>query len=474
MFGVRAPGEPVSHLIYLGLFALQHRGQESAGIAVSDGQRTWVAKGMGLVPAVFTDHDLASLTGYAGIGHTRYSTTGSSEWRNAQPILRGIGDHQFALAHNGNLVNTMALVEEAGLGPDAAISDSDVMADLLVAELGTGEQTDDGDDRLEEALLKVLPRLRGAFSLVIMDEDRIIGVRDPNGFRPLMLGQLPGGGWVLASETPALDVASARPIREIEPGEMVIIDADGVRSVRFAPAVPRTLCSMEFVYLARPDGVLAGTGINGARIRMGERLARQAPVEADLVVPIPESGIPGAQGYARESGIPYADAFIKNRYIGRTFIAPTQTLREAAVKIKLNPIRENVEGKRLIVVEDSIVRATTLRQTMIMLREAGALEIHLRICSPPYRWPCFYGIDTGDRSTLIASSRNTEQVREYLGADSLAHLELDQMLGAISAEPGGFCSACFTGSYPVPITLNATDQNTGDDLTPDQEPATLS
>ncbi len=420
-------------------------------MAVSDGDRMWVDKGMGLVPSVFNDYSLAALTGYLGIGHTRYSTTGSSKWHNAQPIFCAVEDHVFALAHNGNLVNTLQLVAEADLDAGHADSDSDVIAQLVAAEMNLHIHL--GHDHLEGALLHVLPRLRGAFSLVIMDKDRLIGVRDPNGFRPLFLGRLSDGGWVLASETPALDVVSAQTVREIEPGEMVVIDATGVRSLHpfAAEVINPTLCLLEFVYIARPDGVLRRQGINGARVRMGKQLAIQSPAEADLVIPIPASGIPGAQGFAQQSGIPYGDGLIKNGYIGRTFIAPTQELREAAVKIKLNPIRDNVDGKRLVVVEDSIIRATTLRQTMVMLREAGAKEIHLRICSPPYKWPCFYGLDTGERSKLIAANHDIDWIREHLGADSLAYLDLDHMIGAISPQPEGFCTACFTGDYPVPV-----------------------
>jgi amidophosphoribosyltransferase len=293
--------------------------------------------------------------------------------------------------------------------------------------------------------------LQGAYSLVVMDEARLIGARDPHGFRPLFLGRCETGGWVLASETPALDVVGARVVREVDPGEVVVVDDEGVHSYQFAPPQRRALCSFEFVYIARPDGTLAGVGVHAARRRMGRALARQAPVDADMVMPIPDSSIPGAQGYAAESGIEYGDGLIKNRYIGRTFIAPTQQLRDNAVRIKFNAIDDNVAGKRLVVVEDSIVRATTLRATMRLLRDAGAAEIHLRVLSAPYRWSCFYGLDTSDRSKLVAATMSVEQIREHLGADSLAYLDLDAMLTAISPEPGGFCTACMTGDYPVPV-----------------------
>ncbi|WP_127504093.1 amidophosphoribosyltransferase [Actinoplanes solisilvae] len=443
VFGVRDPRQPAAHLTYLGLFALQHRGQESAGIAAGDGTKIMVDKDMGLVSTIFDEHRLRALPGGLAIGHTRYATTGASAWHNAQPVARHAGDLFFALGHNGNLVNTTELAGASDLDADLG-SDSDVIA-ALVARAVTG-----GAD-LIGAITDVLPRLRGAYSLVFMDEDRLIGARDPNGFRPLFLGRTDTGGWVLASETPALDVVGAEVIREIDPGELVVIDDEGVHSSQFAPPQRKALCSFEFVYIARPDGKLGGIGVHAARRRMGAALARQAPVDADMVMPIPDSSVPGAQGYAAESGIEYGDGLIKNRYIGRTFIAPTQQLRDNAVRIKFNAIEDNVAGKRLVVVEDSIVRATTLRSTMKLLRNAGAAEIHLRVLSAPYRWSCFYGLDTSDRSKLVAATMTIEQIRDHLGADSLAYLDLDNMLTAITPEPGGFCTACMTGDYPVPI-----------------------
>jgi amidophosphoribosyltransferase len=449
VFGVYAPDQPVAHLTYLGLYALQHRGQESAGMAVSDGQSLFIDKDMGLVSNVFNDRRLAALPGHIAIGHTRYSTTGSSTWRNAQPVFRSVGAEQFALGHNGNLVNTAALAEEAGMLPGVVASDSDLVAELVGRELLDGERA------LEEALLAVLPRLQGAFSFVVMDERHLIGVRDPNGFRPLCLGKF-DEGWVLASETPALDVIGAHMVRELEPGEMVVIDAAGCRSYYpFPPErVDPRLCVFEFVYFARPDSRLYGQSVHLARQRMGEQLAEQAPVEADLVVPVPESGVPAAQGFARAAGIPYGDGFVKNRYIGRTFIAPSQDLRKKAVRMKLNPLRENVSGKRLIVVDDSIVRGTTSREMVRMLREAGAAEVHLRIMSPPYRWPCFFGMDTGDRADLLAANMTVGQIQEYLGVDSLAYLTLDRLMEATGAVNAGFCSACLTGEYPVEVPVD--------------------
>jgi amidophosphoribosyltransferase len=444
VFGIRDKHEPAAHLTYLGLYTLQHRGQESAGIAVSDGTKVMVDKDMGLVSTIFDTHRLQALPGGMAIGHVRYATTGASAWHNAQPVSRHVGDTFFALGHNGNLVNTTALA--AGRSDIDAGSDSDVVAALLADTLTT-----ETSNNLVDATTAVLPRLQGAYSLVIMDETRLIGARDPHGFRPLFLGQLDTGGWVLASETPALDVVGAHVTREIDPGELVVIDDDGVHSIQFAAPQPRALCSFEFVYIARPDGQLAGIGIHAARRRMGIALAQQAPVDADMVMPIPDSSIPGAQGYAAASGIEYGDGLIKNRYIGRTFIAPNQQLREAAVRLKFNAIVDNVAGKRLIVVEDSIVRATTLRATMKLLRDAGAAEIHLRVLSPPYRWSCYYGLDTSDRSKLVAATMTIDEIRDHLGADTLAYLDLDHMLTAITPEPGGFCTACLTGDYPVPI-----------------------
>ncbi|MGH9182367.1 MAG: amidophosphoribosyltransferase [Acidimicrobiales bacterium] len=462
VFGVYAPGQAVAHLTYLGLYALQHRGQESAGMAVSDGESLIVDKDMGLVSNVFNERRLASLVGHLAIGHTRYSTTGSSTWRNAQPVYRDVGHAEFALGHNGNLVNTEALAAEGGMLPGTVASDSDLVAELLAAEIrAQGGDRGDGRD-LEHALLSVLPRLEGAFSLVLLDEGHLVGVRDPNGFRPLCVGRL-GSGWVLASETPALDVVGARFVRDLEPGEVVVIDATGLRSL--APFPPQrvspTLCLFEFVYFARPDGRLLGQNVHLARQRMGELLAEQAPLppasggaaaEA-MVMPVPESGVPAAQGFARASGIPYGDGLVKNRYIGRTFIAPSPELRSRSVRMKLNPLTESIAGKRLVVVDDSIVRGTTPRAVVAMLREAGATEVHLRVTSPPYRWPCFYGMDTGTRAELLANDRTVEEIGRYLDVDSLAYLTLDRLIEATRAPGDGFCTACLTNRYPIPVPV---------------------
>jgi amidophosphoribosyltransferase len=467
VFGVYAPGQPVAHLTYKGLYALQHRGQESAGMAVSDGDSITVVKDMGLVTNVFNERNLAPLQGHLAVGHTRYSTTGASNWRNAQPIYRATGDAQFVLGHNGNLVNTTELLAETGVLPGTMSSDSEVVAQLLheaIVADGVGARSDGRD--LERALLAVLPRLHGAFSFVLMDEGHVIGVRDPSGFRPLSLGRL-DSGWVMASETTALDIVGAHFVREVEPGEMVVIDATGTRSHHpFPPErIDPKLCLFEFVYFARPDSQLYGQTVHSARQRMGELLADQAPLPADplaeagaagreaMVMPVPESGIPAAEGYARRSGIPFGHGLVKNRYIGRTFIVPSQDKRSQGVRMKLNPIKDNIAGKRLVVVDDSIVRGTTTRAMVAMLREAGAAEVHLRISSPPYRWPCFYGMDTGTRGELLAADLTVSEVRDYLGCDTLSYLELDRLIAATGAAGSGFCTACLTGKYPVEVPV---------------------
>jgi amidophosphoribosyltransferase len=462
VFGVYAPGQPVAHLTYLGLYALQHRGQESAGMAVSDGESVTVVKDMGLVSNAFDDRMLAALTGHLAIGHTRYSTTGSSQWVNAQPFYRNVGEHSFALAHNGNLVNTADLASELGMLPGAVTSDSDLVAELVERELAAHDPDSDGgllDDSLERAVAAVATRLEGAFSFVLADESHVIGLRDPFGFWPLVLGRL-DDGWVLASETPALDVVGAVFIREIEPGEMVVIDANGPRTVRPFPAaaIDPHLCLFEFVYFHRPDGRLYNRSVHAARVAMGGQLAEQAPVDADMVMGVPESGLPAAEGYARQSGIPYGQGLVKNRYIGRTFIAPNQQLRALGVRMKLNPLADSIRGKRLIVVDDSIVRGTTTRAMVMMLREAGAAEVHLRISSPPYRWPCHYGMDTGRQGDLLAANLDVDEIAAYLNVDSIAYLTLDRLVDAIGAVGAGFCDACLTGNYPVEVPVDLSKQ----------------
>ena len=440
-------------------------------MAVSDGDMITVDKDMGLVTNVFNDYKLAALGGHLAIGHTRYSTTGASTYRNAQPVHRAAGGDEspstFALGHNGNLSNTEALAAGLGMLPGMIASDSELIAEMVARAYPASARSDGRD--LEAALLDVLPLLEGAFSLVVMDEGHLVGVRDPNGFRPLCLGKLDPHGWVLASETPALDVVGAHFVREIEPGEMIVIDASGVRELRpfAAERIDPKLCLFEFVYFARPDSILYGKEVHGVRHRMGELLAEQAPVDADLVIGVPESGIAAAEGFARRSGVPYGHGLIKNRYIGRTFIAPDQRLRDAGVRRKLNPLRQTIAGKRLIVVDDSIVRGTTSRATVRLLREAGATEVHLRVMSPPYRWPCFYGMDTGRRSELLAADMSVGEIRNYLGADSLAYLELSRLVAATGASPSAFCDACLTGRYPVPIVEDLAGEPNSQDGAPD-------
>ena len=453
MFGVWAPGEEVAKLTYFGLYALQHRGQESAGIAVSNGRQILVYKDMGLVSQVFDEATLESLTGSVAIGHARYSTTGSSVWQNAQPTFRPTSSGSVALAHNGNLTNTHDLVEllkertpEAasdhnGNGKaETATSDTGVMASLLSSM----------DDRsVEEAAIDVLPRLRGAFSLVFMDEGTLYAARDAQGIRPLVLGRLERG-WVVASETAALDIVGASYIREVEPGEFLAIDEDGLRTERFAKAEPKG-CLFEYVYLARPDTTISDQRVFSVRAEIGRRLARSNPVDADLVIPVPESGTPAAIGYAEESGIPFGHGLVKNSYVGRTFIQPSQTIRQLGIRLKLNPLRDVIAGKRLVVVDDSIVRGNTQRALVSMLREFGASEIHVRISSPPVKWPCFYGIDFASRAELIANGISVDEIRRSIGADSLAYVDLDQLIEATNVPKDNLCRACFDGIYPIPL-----------------------
>ena len=450
VFGIYAPGQQVSATVYFGLFALQHRGQEAAGIATSDGQTVTVVKDLGLVPQVFDENDLAALEGHVGIGHTRYSTTGSSSWDNAQPVHRQIGNTSIALGHNGNLTNTATLASE--LGFTDVSSDSDLMLSAISAEVNDERSDARG---LEVALMHVLPRFEGAFSLVVMDQGRLVGVRDPNGFRPLCIGRVGTNAWVIASETAALDLVGATFVRDVEPGEMVVVDATGMRTYRPFTETQPQLCVFEFVYFARPDSNLYGQNVFGARQQMGRRLAEEHPIDADVVVPVPESGIPAAQGFSEASGIPYADGLVKNRYIGRTFIEPTQMLRDQGIRLKLNPIPATFSGKRVVLVDDSIVRGSTTRQLISMVREAGAAEIHLRVSSPPYRWPCFYGMDTSDQSRLLAARLSVPEIEEFLEVDSLGYLSLDGLLGSTGAPAESFCTACLSGVYPTEIEEGA-------------------
>jgi amidophosphoribosyltransferase len=447
VFGVWTHDEDVAKLTYFGLYALQHRGQESAGIAVSDGTRIVVFKDMGLVAQVFNESVLTTLRGHIAVGHCRYSTTGSSVWENAQPTFRATPSVSLALGHNGNLINTLELAAMAPLpqGASQATSDTDVLTSLFASGIGAGQTAS-----IEENALAVLPLARGAFSLVFMDQKTMYAARDPHGFRPLVLGRLPSG-WVVASETAALDIVGAALEREVEPGELIAIDEKGVRSRRFAEAQPRG-CLFEYVYLARPDTSISGRSVQATRVEVGRRLAAEHPVDADLVIPVPESGTPAAIGYAQGSGIPYGQGLVKNSYVGRTFIQPSQTIRQRGIRLKLNPLRDVIAGKRIVVVDDSIVRGNTQQAIVTMLREAGAAEVHVRISSPPVAWPCFFGIDFASRAELIAGSQSVDQIRASIGADTLGFVSLQGLTEATTLPAAKLCRACFDGNYPVPVS----------------------
>jgi amidophosphoribosyltransferase len=453
----------VAKLTYFGLYALQHRGQESAGIAVSDGSRIVVHKEMGLVAQAFDEPALTALRGHVAVGHCRYSTTGASVWANAQPTFRSTPTTSLALGHNGNLINTRelaALLSDADLrsGGIAATSDTDVLTALFVSDQaravasgGPGEPgaSSPADGGVEAAAAAVLPLAKGAYSLVFMDEQTLYAARDPQGFRPLVLGRL-NGGWVVASETAALDIVGAAFVREIAPGELVAINGRGVRSRTFAPARPHG-CLFEYVYLARPDTTISGRGVHATRVAVGRRLAAEHPADADLVIPVPESGTPAAIGFAEASGIPFGQGLVKNSYVGRTFIQPSQTIRERGIKLKLNPLRDAIGGRRLVVVDDTIVRGTTQRALVAMLREAGAAEVHVRVAAPPVTWPCFYGIDFATRAELIAGHMSTEEICASIGADSLGYVSLEGLIEATTLPADRLCRACFTGEYPLPV-----------------------
>jgi amidophosphoribosyltransferase len=443
VFGVRAPERDVARLSYFGLYALQHRGQESAGIAVCEDGRLTALRDLGLVPQVFDERSLSGLRGQLAIGHTRYSTTGGNAWANAQPLLHHGKARTVALGHNGNLVNAAALRDEIGK-PLASSSDSEVIAALIA----------DDDAPLEEAIANAMGRLEGAATVVGLADETLFAFRDAHGFRPLALGRI-GDDPVVASETCALDLVGAKLVREIEPGELVLADADGVRTVQVLErAGEGALCIFEFFYLARPDTRLEGVEVHGARVRMGERLAAEAPVDADLVLPIPDSGTPAAIGFARATGIPFSEGLIKNRYVGRTFIQPEQGMREQGIRMKFNPLAE-VEGKRLVVVDDSIVRGSTTRQIVQMLFDAGAAEVHVRISSPPVVSPCFYGIDLASEDEMIAAHSTVEEIRETIGATSLAYLSLEGLEESTARPAEGLCRACLTREYPTNVPANA-------------------
>ncbi|HSG85031.1 MAG TPA: amidophosphoribosyltransferase [Candidatus Limnocylindrales bacterium] len=461
--GVHGPHEAAA-VASLGLFALQHRGQESAGLAVSDGEQLMLYKDLGLVSSVLDERRIPSLRGQLAIAHCRYSTTGSTVWENAQPTLRLGPRRAIAIGHNGNLVNTRELLDQLSGGRARLPASTDT--ELLTALLADEPAAD-----TVEALLRVLPRVHGAFSLVVLDERRVIGVRDPYGFRPLVLGRLPlqppsaeglwvddedaRTGWILSSESAAMDIVGAEVVRDVEPGEMVILEpGQPPRSVRFAEP-HRALCVFELIYFARPDTYLEGRNLYEARRRMGMQLARELPVEADMVMPVPDTGAPAAAGFAEAIGLPYREGMIRNRYTGRTFIQPSQQMRQRGVNVKLSPLREVVRGRRLIVVDDSIVRGTTTKQIVALLRKAGATEVHLRISAPPIHHPCFYGIDTQVETELIAATHSLDEIRDFVGADSLGYLSIKGVLTALDLPYERFCFACFDGNYPVPVPYDA-------------------
>jgi amidophosphoribosyltransferase len=443
VFGVRAPSRDVARLTYFGLYALQHRGQESAGIAVSEGGRLTAVRDLGLVPQVFDERTLSGLRGDLAIGHARYSTTGANAWENAQPLLHHGRARTVAIGHNGNIVNATELRESLGKTL-ASTSDSEVIAALIA----------DDPRPLAEAAAATMERLEGAATVVGLADGKLFAFRDAFGFRPLVLGRL-GGDHVVASESCALDLVGAEVVREVRPGELVLCDDDGFHSVQAVEAAARgALCIFEFFYLARPDTRLAGVEVHGARVRMGERLAAESPVDADLVLPIPDSGTPAAIGFARATGIPFSEGLIKNRYVGRTFIQPEQGMREQGIRMKFNPLAE-VAGKRVVAVDDSIVRGSTTRQIVQMLFDAGAAEVHVRISSPPVVSPCFYGIDFASEDEMIAARLSVDEVRDAIGATSLAYLSLDGLQAATHRPADALCRACLTREYPTRTPADA-------------------
>ncbi|MEG3954439.1 amidophosphoribosyltransferase [Microcoleus sp. herbarium2] len=448
VFGIYAPGEDVAKLTYFGLYALQHRGQESAGIATFDGEKVHLHKDMGLVSQVFNESSLGHLPGNLAVGHTRYSTTGSSRVVNAQPVVVETRLGSLALAHNGNLVNTKQLREELLSRKCEFVSttDSEAIAVAIASEV------DNGKDWLEAAI-SAFGMCQGAFSLTIATPQGVMGVRDPHGVRPLVIGILPTTPvrYVLASETCGLDIIGAEFLRDVEPGELVWITEEGMASFHWSQQQKRKLCIFEMIYFARPDSQMEGESLYSYRLRIGRLLAAESPTDADIVIGVPDSGIPAAIGFSQASGIPYAEGLIKNRYVGRTFIQPTQTMRESGIRMKLNPLKDVLEGKRVIIIDDSIVRGTTSRKIVKALRDAGATAVHMRISSPPVTHPCFYGIDTDNQDQLIAATKSVAEIGAQIGVDSLAFLSWDGMLKATNEDPMSFCSACFTGDYPIDV-----------------------
>jgi amidophosphoribosyltransferase len=444
VFGVYSPGEDVSRLTFFALFALQHRGQESSGIATADGRKIKLHTGMGRVSNVFTEESLSQLTGYIAIGHNRYSTAGSSRAANAQPILVGNNSDTFCIAHNGNVINATHLYQELITQGYTfrGTTDSEVVANLILSSPGKS---------WVERIRYAMRRLQGAYSLVIMTPQQLYAVRDPFGVRPLCLGMI-DHGWVVASETCALDHIGASFVREVEPAEILVIDDNGVDSYP-GESTRRGVCIFEFIYFARPDSMINGKLLYPARQAMGAGLAREHPVDADLVMGVPDSATAAGTGYARESGIPVVEGLIKNRYVGRTFIEPDQRIRDLGVKLKFNPLPQVLDGERVVVVDDSIVRGTTTPSVVKILRKAGAREIHMRICAPPIRYPCFFGVDMATRRELIAAQKSVSEICEFIGADTLGYLSIDGLIKAVDLPRDNFCLACFTGDYPIPVQL---------------------
>ena len=450
VIGVFTPEGEASRLAFFGLFALQHRGQESAGIAAANGENVVVHADMGLVTQIFREPDFYPLVGDMAIGHTRYSTTGSSELCNAQPLLVDGRHGQLALANNGNIINAAQLKEQLQDEWNctfASTTDTEVIALMLAHSTGA---------TWEERVFQCMRQLEGAYSIVAQTKDTLIAARDPLGIRPLCLGKL-NGGWIVASESCALDHLGAEYLRELEPGEVIIIDGDGLRTATWSGgAGRRALCVFELIYFARPDSIMEGQLVHSVRQQLGAQLAREHPVDADLVIGIPDSSTAAAVGYAQESGIPYSEGLVKNRYVGRTFIEPEQRLRDLGVRQKFNPLVEVIQGKRLVVVDDSIVRGTTTPHVVNLLRKAGAKEVHMRVCAPPIKHPCFMGVDMASREELLAANKTLDEIRSFVGADSLGYLSVQGLMKVVGGSDGGFCDACFTGNYPVPIQLELT------------------
>lgn len=442
IFGIYGKGEDVARISFFGLYSLQHRGQEGAGITVTDGKKLKSVKGLGLVSSVFDEKKIESLKGFAAIGHTRYSTTGGNKLCNVQPVVLNLKGEFFALAHNGNIINAMDLVRE--LPPDVKLSstsDTEIMGWVIKNSQGKN---------WEEKILSSFEKFQGAFSIVALTADKLIVFRDSYGFRPLVLGRL-NGSYIVCSETCALDTVGAKYIRDVAPGEVIIIDETGMHTVGKIKSFKKSFCLFEYVYLARPDSIMNRQLVHQVRQRSGEILAHESPIGADLVVAIPDSGTSAAIGYSKASGIPYGEVLIKNRYIGRTFIQPEQHIREMGVRIKFNPLKEIVKGKRIIIVDDSIVRGTTIKKIVIMLKNCGAKKVHIRVCSPPITNPCYFGIDTPDKKLLIASRMTVKEIEKFVGADSLVYLSLDGLKKASRIKPNKLCTSCFDGKYPMPV-----------------------